>query len=212
MAAEADEKGMTRTAPGWALGVAAALVAAQALFFAVWIWRETSGREKGVIRVAVAPVDPRDFIRGQYLDLAYDFERPANYSAMSGDGLDDFRRGDAVYAVLVENAGTGLFEPFVYAPTVSEAKMRADRNAYGAETFEALARKEKAAMLAGRVAGSGFEFGGNRLFVPEGTAEPSTAGTVAILSVNQDMRPRVIGLEIDGKRWKPERYDHAGFR
>lgn len=183
------------------LAAAAGLVFLQTVFFAVWIWRESAGQGMD-IRVAVVPVDPRDLLRGQYLQLSYAFESPGSFPAGDYPGV-----GAAVYAVLRRNRETNLFEPFACADSVAALKIRVRemlREEGGFfEDYDDMRESREAVMIGGTVARSRFDFGGNHLFVPEGTEEPPMSGAVARLFVSDGMKLRVEGLEIGGRPWEP---------
>ncbi|MDR1611851.1 MAG: GDYXXLXY domain-containing protein [Planctomycetota bacterium] len=188
-----DQKGgMTK----WALTASLVFVLAQAVFFIGWIWIERNP-PGAAIRVATAPVDPRDIFRGQYLELSYRFDDPGFYpddesapNLMPGGG-------QTVFAALALAQASGLHEPLAYAPTLEEAREIA--RARGVSDF---------VVIEGRVGRSGFDFGVNRYFVPEGTPEPPRDRTVVLLLVpERNLRPRLRGLEVDGVLWTPERLE-----
>ncbi len=186
-----------------------ALVALQTLLLALWIWRETSDRGI-VIRVPAAPLDPRDFLRGQYLRLTYRFEDSRNYQLRDAD--EELAAGQPVFAVLAYNEETGLFEPLAYGSNretlVARLRKTMDSEEFGNQDYDAMARRKKAVMIKGVCSAAGmhprFQFGADRLFVEEGTAEPPMHNAVARLFVADTMRLRVEGLEIDGAPWIPE--------
>lgn len=187
------------------LGVAAALVAAQALFFAGWIVREQRGDGR-LVRVALRPVDPRDWLRGQYLALAYEIESPEAYTGKDGVAVASGpkpARGALVHAALRRETD-GVFRPVAFDGS---------REALTARLLTALpdfdadltAPDARWVVIRGRVAGGGaFDFGINRYFVPEGSREPPmNARTVAVLHVNSVGVPRLRSLEVDGMAWTP---------
>ena len=62
------------------LRIAAIWIVFQLLFFAGWAFWEEAHLADGSgqsILVKVAPVDPRDLLRGQYFRLAFDFSSPS---------------------------------------------------------------------------------------------------------------------------------------
>ncbi|MDR0363010.1 MAG: GDYXXLXY domain-containing protein [Planctomycetota bacterium] len=181
-----------------ALLVALGFIVAQAAFFIGWIWLERS-RSGIEIKVETASVDPRDIFRGQYLDLSYKFDSPSMYMS-DGDAPNILpERGQTVYAALAEDWRFDVYRPVSYAPDPEVAKaLASDRG------------EEKVVVIRGRVGArqNRFDFGVNRYFVPEGTKEPPVNADVnAILLVPMNMRPRLRGLEVDGKRWEPERFE-----
>lgn len=188
MAAQAE----TKTGPGKiALLICLILVAAQLAFFIGWIWLEEdrSGTE---IRVALAPVDPRDLLRGQYLNLAYAFDRPDRYELGNVEKSPP-KPGAAVYAVLAGDA-SGRYDPIAYAADPDNlARVVADY------------RRDVPVVILGRVRpdGRGFDFGVNRYFVPEGSEEPSASETEAVLLVPRDRKPRIARLLVNGEAWEP---------
>ncbi len=167
------------------------LLLAETAFFIGWIWREED--KSGVeIRVALAPVDPRDLLRGQYLRLSYAFDRPETYP--SGDvGDRPVPPGGQVYALLTRTDG-GLHEPLAYAADSAALLREMDKK-----------RLDEPVIIVGRCAPNGrlFDFGVNRYFVPEGSSEPSFSRTDAVLLISAGGKARIARLLVDGEPWTP---------
>lgn len=192
----AEQKSDGNGGKRYALLAALVVVLAQAVFFIGWIWLEWN--PPGVrIRVATAPVDPRDIFRGQYLELSYLFDDPNAYPGVDGKPAAPPDRGAEIYAALACDEAGGLHKPVAFATTPEEAKSLAERRG-AAEPV----------VIQGRVRSpSRFDFGINRYFVPEGTPEPPRNETVVQLLVPANMRPRLVGLEVAGKLWQPRRIE-----
>lgn len=198
MAAHIEEK----NAPGkTTLLICLAFVLVQVAFFLGWTWLEydRSGIE---IRVELAPRDPRDLLRGQYLTLNYQFERSSSYQNPEPVGRPPATGGD-VYAALRPPYRDESYLPLAYSASLDELRnfLRNDPD----ETR----RDDSTVIVRGRVASArsgsySFDFGVNRYFVPEGSEEPPMSGTEAVLLVPRDRKPRLLRLLVDGKPWIPK--------
>lgn len=188
MAAHTEEKnGLGKTA----FLICLVLLLAQTAFFIGWIWREEdkSGAE---IRVALAPVDPRDLLRGQYLRLSYAFDRPETYPL--GDVGDVPVPPGGQVCALLTRADDGRHEPLAYAGESAPLLREMDRK-----------RLDEPVVIVGRCAPGGrlFDFGVNRYFVPEGSSEPSFSRTDAVLLIASGGKARIVRLLVDGVPWTP---------
>ena len=65
------------------------------------------------VRLAVAPVDPRDLLRGDYILLSYDISRLDNGKL---DGNDVFADGDAIYVTLTQSGDGWKATTITHAP------------------------------------------------------------------------------------------------
>ena len=166
------------------LQLAVLLVLLQIIFFTGWFWTEYN-RSGKLIQIEVVPFDPRDLLRGQYMQLAYKIENPENYenSASNLYGL----LGEKVYVVL--DAEDGVYKPAYF--------FFSDPGTY---------YSDNRLLMAGKVArrGSGgsvyFDFGISRYFVPEGTPEPGWGNAVtAEVLVDINATPRLKRLLVNGE-------------
>lgn len=162
------------------LRVAAAWIAVQVGFFAVWAMTEEKRLDPGEgrsILVETAPVDPRDLLRGQYMQLSYPFSRPGQF----GDELGGVREGSEVWVVL---APEGRF----HVP--SRASI---------ERPEALAPDEVA--LLGRLERWQIVFGIEMYFVQEGTPTPDQRDITVRLRVGDDGYARIEQIYVRDQPW-----------
>jgi len=160
------------------LTLAAAWVGVQLLFFAGWTVREQARLTSGAsILVTVAPVDPRDLLRGQYLVLAYEFSRPWDSTAARLAVPD----GAPVW-VVVRPAGE-FYVPAQLALTPLPAV------------------DPGAVTLQGRARGGRFMFGVERYFLPEGTDTPAASDLTVRLRVGPDGSARIEQVYVKGVAW-----------
>lgn len=162
------------------LRIAAVWIALQVGFFAVWGLTEEKRLDTGEgesILVQTAPVDPRDLLRGQYMQLSYTFSRPGQY----GDAIDALPDGSEVWVVL---APDGRF----HVPN----RASADRPAL-------LAPGEVA--LLGRLEGWQIVFGIEMYFVQEGTPTPNQNDVTVRLRVGDDGYPRIEQIYVNDRPW-----------
>ncbi len=159
--------------------IVAVWVGLQVLFFAGWAWLEESRLEEGAgqsILVTVRPVDPRDLLRGQYMQLGYRFSQAQVFPVELA-----VADGSVIWVVL---GPEGQF----YVP----------KDAYDRRP-EVVASGE--VVLRGRVAGGRFVFGIERYFVPEGTEAPDWPDLTVRLRVGDDGRPRIEQVYLRGIPW-----------
>jgi len=169
----------------------------------------SSGTE---VRLATAPVDPRDIFRGDYVILTYDISRlPVDRLA---DNPDAFTSGDRVFVTLEEDA-SGLWQataihhrqPEMKAGAVS-IKGRIDwmdtapltPTAIPGETTEDLAPVEEP--CAG-CRNARISYGIESYFVPEGTGrdleDMRDQGSVTVIAaVSENGTAAIKGLILDG--------------
>lgn len=161
------------------LKLLAAVVIIQVLFFAGWTVREEMRLLPGVgstILVRTAPVDPRDLLSGQYINLGYEFSRS---SSLSDPGL---KQGSPVWVVLREEEGFFVPRTFSYSRP------------------SALGPGE--VVIKGRVGHWGrYEFGIERYFVPEGTPTPPARSLTVRLRIGDDYVPRIEQVLVNGQPW-----------
>ncbi len=162
------------------LGLAAAWICLQLLFLVGWALREESKLGAGVgrsILVRTVPVDPRDFLRGQYMRLAYEWTR-TEIAGMQ----EPPPQGSEVWVVL---GPEGEF----YVP------LRAERER------PVLASADEVT-IRGRVGEwARLEFGIEKFFVPEGTETPAAKELTVRLRVGSDGVPRIETVYRNGVPW-----------
>jgi uncharacterized membrane-anchored protein len=160
------------------LKLAAGWVGVQLLFFAGWTVREHVRMTSGAsILVKVIPVDPRDLLRGQYLNLAYEFSRPWDSSVAHLAIPDD----GSVWVVLRRDG------PFHVPKRLSLARPTE------------LDQDDVA--LQGRARGSRYTFGVEQYFVPEGTATPAVSSLTVRLRVGPTGTARIEQVYVSGAAW-----------
>ena len=160
--------------------VAAAWVVIQLAFFVGWASLEQARFEPGVgssILVRVRPVDPRDLLRGQFMQLGYEFSR-LDPELLIGPRPSP---GSGIWVVLRPD---GEF----HVPERVQAEQPAG-----------LPPGQVA--IAGSVEGSRFVFGIERYFVPEGTETPDWEDLTVRLRVGRDGRPRIEEVYLSGVPW-----------
>ena len=158
--------------------LAMAWVAVQVLFFAGWAATEQRRLSSGSsILVRTAPVDPRDLLRGQYLNLSYEFSRPQPFIDTGASP----EPGQDVWAVLTPagdfHVPRGMFSrrPEGLGPREVAILGRADRWRvfYGIEEY----------------------------FVPEGSETPAQSDTTVRLRIGKDGAPRIEAVLVRGTLW-----------
>jgi len=160
------------------LKLAAGWVGVQLLFFAGWTVREHVRAASGPsILVKVVPVDPRDLLRGQYLNLGYEFSRPWDSTA----ARLRIPNGTPVWVVLRREG------PFHVPKRLSlERPATLDSDAVA---------------LQGRARSGRYVFGVEQYFVPEGTATPAVSDLTVRLRVGATGVPRIEQVYVRGAAW-----------
>ena len=161
--------------------IAAGVMALHIIIFAAWAGREECrllpGRGEAIL-VRTAPVDPRDLLSGQFIQLRYEFSRPGG---MKKAGAEP-EVGDDVWVVLAKEGK--LHVPKRYSRerptdcTPDEVVLRG--------------RAEKTRL---------FVFGVDRWYVPEGTPTPRARDTTVRLRVGMDHRVRIEKVYVKDKPW-----------
>ncbi|MGO1121029.1 GDYXXLXY domain-containing protein [Rhodovibrionaceae bacterium A322] len=162
------------------------VVLLQMVFFAAWYAHESGALRQPVaaIMVETASYDPRSLLSGQYIRLAYEFSRThngadpqpwlapqLNYPGAKGN----------VWIVLKEEAG-------FYRPIASS-----DDKPDGLGAGEVV--------IKGTADGRRLDFGIERFFVPEGTAEPNRDDVTVRLNVYEDGSVRIDEVFVKGAPW-----------
>ena len=158
--------------------VAVGWVVLQVAFFAAWAGVEQHRLSSGYpIHVRTAPVDPRDLLRGQYLDLAYEFSR---VERLADTGLPP-KAGDEVWFVLR-----------------SEGEYHVPQAAYSRRP-EGLGAGRVA--VVGRADGWRILYGIEQYYVPEGSPTPARSETTVRLRVGKDGKTRIETVMVRGVPW-----------
>lgn len=161
--------------------LAGAWVVVQVIFLLVWAVREERRLDADVghsILVRTAPVDPRDFLSGQYLQLRYEFSNPWRFfpSATTPPA------GTPVWVVLRPD---GVFH------VAQNAELQLSPSALPPGTVA----------LRGAVNGSWIEFGVEKYYVPQGTPTPEQRDITVRLRVGSDGRARIEQVFVKGQPW-----------
>lgn len=162
------------------LKLAALWIALQVVFFGAWAISENARFDKdaGVsILVETVPYDPRDLLRGQYLNLAYKFSTPSRYGA----AVPEVEDGREIWVVL---APEGRF----HQPRRVEF-----------DPPQGLTSGEVA--VRGRFERSRIIFGIEQYFVPEGSPTPDNADITVRLRIGNDGSPRIEQVYVRDKPW-----------
>jgi uncharacterized membrane-anchored protein len=165
------------------LKLAAVCVGLQVLFFAAWAGQEQARLASGAsILVKVVPVDPRDLLRGQYLNLGYEFSRPWDSSV----GRVNLPSGTPVWVVLQRE---GVFHVPKRLLLEHPAVLDSD-----------------AVVIAGRSRGVGrfgawYEFGVEQYFVHEGVETPAASDLTVRLRVTRSGIARIERVYVKGVPW-----------
>jgi uncharacterized membrane-anchored protein len=159
------------------LHLTAAWVGVQLLFFVGWTTREHMRATTGAsILVRVVPVDPRDLLRGQYLNLGYEFSRSWNAAAVRPPTPND-----AVWVVLRPEGG-------LYVPV-------------SASLTRPTALDSSEVVILGRVQRGIYVFGIEQYFVPEGTETPAVSDLTVRLRVAATGIARIEQVYVRGVPW-----------
>ena len=151
----------------------------QAALLAGWAMREEFRLSEGEgvsILVRTVPVDPRDMLRGQYISLAYAFNRPPTWS--------DRGKGAPEATLWVVLAPEGEFHIPARTNTTRPMNLRPGEVA-----------------MRGRARNWRVEFGVERFFVPEGTETPNQRDITVRLRVGGDGSPRIETVYVRGDPW-----------
>jgi len=161
--------------------VAAIWIGLQLAFFVVWTRLEAGRQAEGVgksVLVRCVPVDPRDLLRGQFIQLSYEFSN-SNFQ----DDKIDAVQGDTVWVVLVPD---GEFH--------SPRRLLLSRPS-------SLATGEVA--LRGRYDRFGrILYGIERFFVAEGRETPPARDLTVRLRIGDDGRARIETVYVRGLAWR----------
>lgn len=158
---------------------ASIFVAAQCIFFVGWSGYEQLRLAPGVgesIVVPVAPVDPRDILRGQYMRLGYEFSRPRSSRMAEGNDL---------WVLMRRDENDGLYHPVEYSSYKGFSKQAFDDDV----------------VMRGSIDRGRGEFGVDKYYVPEGTPTPNMSDLTVRLRIGHDHRPRIEAVYLNGQPW-----------
>lgn len=158
------------------------VVILQMLFFAGWYSYESMQFATPVQTIKVKPIprDPRDLISGQYLVLEYRFSGTWGSPKWLGEHIALYKKQD-IWVVLHEV--NGFYEP---------------KKAYLTKPLE-LADGE--VVIKGRQRSSQIKYGIERLYVPEGTPEPSRNDMVIELNLYENGKVRIKQAYVNDEIW-----------
>lgn len=168
------------------------IVVLHVLFFALWFLHESGklSSPEHVIKVQPLPVDPRDLISGQYMRLEYEFGRARGrydaelkknvYPEWLSEDVVNLRHGD-VWVMMHEVKG--LYE--VKQVSLEKPNSTAD----GEVIIKGVKRR------------NAIKYGIERLYVPEGTLEPSRNDMVIELNVYEDGMVRIRQAYVNDVMW-----------
>jgi uncharacterized membrane-anchored protein len=161
-----------------------AVILIQAVFFSGWFLLESaklSDPKSRVILVKILPVDPRDYISGNYMILRYEFSNAwsfnNNYQQLQG------KEGKEVFAVLKQQ--DKLFVPDYIS--FEKPEIRPDQ-----------------VVLKGVVTSYGaMEFGIEKYFINEAVKTPDRGSKIeALLLVGEDSTARIQKLLVNDQEFK----------
>jgi uncharacterized membrane-anchored protein len=161
------------------------IVIFQAIFFIAWSCLEASklsNPKAKTILVKVLPIDPRDYISGNYLTLRYEF---SNSWGFKKDSKKNQRKiGDQVYAVLKKQ------DKWFVPDYISNVKP---------------AVREDQVVIKGNVSGqySAMEYGIEKYFINENLKEPSRTDKIEVLLVvGDDLEAKIKAVMVNDKEFK----------
>lgn len=159
---------------------AAVWVAVQIAVLAGWASYEHARLLTGAgmsILVRVEPVDPRDLLRGQYMQLGYEISQPRRFTG----GESAFDDGQVVWAELHP-------EGDFYVPHALHAERPSDVDPH-------------AVIVLGRIESGRIRYGVEDYYVPEGTPTPNWQDLTVRLRIGDDHVPRIEAVYLDGEYW-----------
>lgn len=167
------------------------LVGLQAGFFLSWSiieYSRLSDPKAQDILVKTMPVDPRDFISGNYFILHYKFNDHWRFKKRPKD-IFRKRGGTTIYAVLEKD---GEYYVPSYITYNKPKKIKDD---------QVVIKGQKAKR-------SGLEYGIEKYFINEGTKEPHPRRDKieALLTIGKDFSPRIKKLYVNGKEFDQSEY------
>jgi uncharacterized membrane-anchored protein len=148
-----------------------ALLLLQCLGLAAWYAWHHAGLSQPTVMLKTLPVDPRDYLRGDYIILHYEI------SQLPLESQNTFQEGTPVYVILGEEDG--------FATSSSVQDWPPERN----QRF-----------IKGRVRGPRIEFDLEKYFVPEGQGNPPPPITVEV-TLRPDGTAQIKQLHAQGSPW-----------
>jgi uncharacterized membrane-anchored protein len=161
------------------------VVLLQALFFSTWFYIEKSklsDPQSKTILVKTAPVDPRDFISGNYFTLNYEFSNSGGFKKRAVASIYQ-HNGKAVFAVLQKEGERFVPEYF---------------------TFNKPQIKSNQVAIKGMVEKNRFKFGIEKYFISENQKEPNSRKdkVEVMLIIDENLQARIKGLMVNGEEFK----------
>jgi uncharacterized membrane-anchored protein len=153
----------------------------QCLFFAGWFFLEanrlTDPTAKTIL-VKVIPVDPRDYLSGNYLTLRYDFSNVRRFR--KNKSKIRYKLGEEIFAVLKQQ------DKWFIADYLSTQKPVV---------------RDNQAVLKGRISSSNgnIQYGIEKYFINEGQKEPNARKDKIeiLLIINTDLKPKIKSLLVN---------------
>lgn len=155
------------------------VVAAQVLFLLIWAgWHEAIRRHAPTILLETQPVDPRDFLRGDYMTLHYKIS-----TAPAPAGVAQLSRGSELFVVLEKKGDFHQIARF----SVTEPETKPGEIWVRGTVAWSPARER-----------IGIDYGIERYFVPEGKGAPPFKTMHVRAAVSADHRLYLKELLVDG--------------
>lgn len=190
--------------PGASAASSASLLPSRKIFVLLAVWwliimvvfitvQETAIRTGTQVLLKVAPIDPRDFFRGDYVRLGYDI---STLNITEGD----FTYGERVYVLLAVGD-----DDVASAAGLTKVRPSADDGLFIRGTVTETPDSWRRLL--------GVEYGIESYFVPEGAGMAwqglRTSDLTARVIVGRDGRVILRELLVNGTVWKPSPEDYA---
>ena len=167
------------------------LVGIQAIFFLSWFFIEHSKlsdpKSKDIL-VKIVPIDPRDFISGNYFILRYEFGSALRFKKKKPRDLYK-KQGKTIYAILEKE---GKYYKPNYIKYSKPQKI-----------------KESQIAIKGKIGRRGrLEYGIEKYFINENTREPNPRedNIEVLLTIGEDFLPRIKKLYVNNKEFDQGKY------
>lgn len=172
-------------------------IALQAIIiFAIVIFKMSILTGGTDVLLKIAPVDPRDMLRGDYVTFQYDISNLSSYIS----GGQQIRNGDTVYVVLRQR-GKYWFAPNVQKtkPTDGEIFIKGRVESGGVDTQSDIFQNKKISNFRIHIV-----YGIEQYFIPEGKGRNFSfwnKEAAARVVVNENGNAVLKQLYVDGKPW-----------
>ena len=166
------------------------LAGLQAVFFLSWSvieYSKLSNPKAQDILVKTIPIDPRDFISGNYFILRYKFNNIWDFKKKPGNLYK--KQGNTIYAILEKE------DKYYVLNYISYTKPQKI--------------KQNQAVIKGAVVKyKRLEYGIEKYFINEGTKEPNTREDKieVLLTIGTDSSPRIKKLYVNDKEFNQSEY------